>query len=84
MDAKGYLKHKQWDLYDPIKRPVYDYPDLPGDEIYDTAASGLRQFYLRPSYIWDRVRTIRRPSDVATYAVNLMGFVKRYVFRVPA
>jgi radical SAM superfamily enzyme YgiQ (UPF0313 family) len=84
MEAKGFLKHKQWDLYDPLKPPVYDYPNLSGAEIADVRTAGLRSFYLRPGYIWDRVRTIRRPADVANYAVNFAGFMKRYVFRVPA
>lgn len=84
MDAKGYLKHKQWDLYDPLKPPVFSYPELSGEEIYDRAAYGLRQFYLRPSYIWDRVRSIRHPSELVKYSTNFIGFMKRYVLRVPA
>lgn len=84
MDARGHLRHKDWDLYDPLKKPVYDYPGLSADEIYDTAASGLRQFYLRPTYVWDRLRSIRHPSEIVKYSSNFVGFVKRYVLRVPA
>jgi len=84
MDSSGYLHHKKWELYDPIRKPVYSYPELSGDQIHDAAASGLRQFYLRPSYIWDRMRTVRSPSDIVKYSSNFLGFVKRYVFRVPA
>jgi len=84
MEDKGYLHHKQWDLYDPLKGPVYNYPELSGEEIFSTAADGLRQFYLRPSYILDRARTIRSASDLLKYSSNFVGFMKRYVLRVPA
>jgi len=84
MEQSGYLHHKQWDLYDPLKKPVYSYPSLSSDEIYDCAAYGLRQFYLRPSYLWDRIRSIRRPAELMTYASNFYGFMKRYVFRIAA
>ena len=79
MDQKGYLKHKKWDEYDPLKIPVYDYPDLTAEEIYDAAAYGLRQFYLRPSYIYDRLKSIENPSQFFRYVKNFGGFVKRYI-----
>ncbi len=79
MKEKGYLKHKNWDLYDPLKLPVYDYPDLSGEEIYDAAAYGLRQFYLRPSYIFDRLKAVESPGQLFRYIKNFAGFLKRYV-----
>lgn len=84
MDENKLLKHKQWDLYDPLRVPVYDYPHLSGKEIYDFAHYGLRQFYLRPGYIWDRLRSIRSLSELGIYSSNFFGFLKRYVFRVTA
>jgi anaerobic magnesium-protoporphyrin IX monomethyl ester cyclase len=84
MDEMGYLKHKRWDLYDPLLKPVFDYPNLSGDLIYETAAKGLRAFYLRPSYIWDRLKIIRSPRQFYSYIINFFGFVKRYVFRITA
>jgi radical SAM superfamily enzyme YgiQ (UPF0313 family) len=81
MDKSGYLKHKQWDLYDPLLKPVFNYPELSGELIYKTAAMGLRSFYLRPSYIWDRVKTIRSLRQFNSYVINFFGFIRRYVFR---
>lgn len=81
MDKAGYLKHKQWDLYDPLLEPVFDYPELKGVEIFETAAYGLRKFYLRPSYILDRVKAIRSPRQFYSYVTNFFGFMRRYVFR---
>jgi len=84
MDEKGHLHHKQWDLYDPLKGPVFSYPELSGDEIFSTAAYGLRQFYLRPGYILDRALSIRSASELMMYTSNFVGFLKRYVLRVSA
>src|SRR3989338_4020183 len=28
MESNNYLLHKKWDLYDPLKKPVYNYPSL--------------------------------------------------------
>jgi radical SAM superfamily enzyme YgiQ (UPF0313 family) len=84
MEEMGYLKHKKWDLYDPLLRPVFDYPDLSGDLIYETAAKGLRDFYLRPSYIWDRLKTVSSPRQFISYVINFFGFIKRYVLRKTA
>ncbi|MBH09524.1 MAG: hypothetical protein CMG74_04065 [Candidatus Marinimicrobia bacterium] len=79
MEEAGYLKHKKWDLYDPLKIPVYNYPDLTAEEIYDAAAYGLRQFYLRPSYIFDRLKSVENPKQFFRYVKNFGGFLKRYV-----
>ena len=79
MKEKGYLLHSKWDLYDPLKLPVYNYPDLSAEEIYDAAAYGLRKFYLRPSYILDRIKSVENPAQFYRYAKNFGGFIKRYI-----
>jgi len=53
---------------------------LSADEIEYYSAYGLRQFYLRPRYILDRLITIRSFADVKAYFNNFVGFLKRYVF----
>jgi radical SAM superfamily enzyme YgiQ (UPF0313 family) len=79
MKEKGYLLHSKWDLYDPLKLPVYNYPDLSAEEIYDAAAYGLRKFYLRPSYIYDRIKSVENPAQFFRYVKNFGGFLKRYI-----
>ncbi len=79
MKEAGHLHHQKWDLYDPLKMPVYSYPDLSAEEIYDGAAYGLKQFYLRPSYIYDRIKSIENPAQFFRYVKNFGGFIKRYV-----
>lgn len=74
-----YLLTEDWSRYDPMKKPVFSYPWLSDDEIAYYSAHGLRQFYLRPSYILDRVRSIENFSDLTSYFHNFIGFMKRYV-----
>ncbi len=76
---KGYLAHYNWELYDPLKIPPFNYPDLTAEEIYDAAAYGLRKFYLRPSYIYDRIKSVESPAQFFRYVKNFGGFMKRYI-----
>ena len=79
VEENNYLLTKDWSLYDPMKRPVFSYPQLSADEIAYYSASGLRQFYLRPKYIFNRLKSIRSFSEARTYINNFIGFLKRYV-----
>jgi len=79
VEENNYLLTKDWSLYDPMKKPVFSYPWLTSDEIAYYSAYGLRQFYLRPGYILNRLKTIRSFADVMTYFNNFIGFLKRYV-----
>jgi anaerobic magnesium-protoporphyrin IX monomethyl ester cyclase len=83
VEQNGYLLTKDWKRYDPMQKPVFSYPGLTADDMAFYQANGLRQFYLRPAYIWDRLRSIRSLTEAGTYAVNFLGFLKRYVLRGP-
>jgi len=75
----SYLLTNDWSLYDPMKKPVFSYPWLTSDEIAYYSMRGLRKFYLRPKYIFSRLKSIRSVSEAAAYFRNFMGFMKRYV-----
>lgn len=79
VDENNYLLTKDWSLYDPMKKPVFSYPWLSADEIEYYSKYGLRQFYLRPEYILNRLFSIRSFSELFTYFNNFIGFLKRYV-----
>ena len=59
LKKNGLLLTDDWSKYDPIKPPVYQYPDLTSKEIFLAARKGYRQFYLKPSYILKRISQIR-------------------------
>src|SRR3989344_2522233 len=55
LNERGPLLTKDWSEYDPCQKPVYHYPDLTSEEIFETAKSGYRQFYLRPGYMANKI-----------------------------
>jgi len=75
-----YLKTRDWNQYDPSKPPVYDYPHLSSEEIFQAHYEGLRSFYLRPSYILKRALKIRSFHDLKSNFKNFVGFIHRYVW----
>lgn len=79
IEENNYLLTRDWSRYDPMKRPVFSYPELSADEIAYYSAYGLRQFYLRPEYIYNRLKSIRNLSEAGMYFKNFIGFLKRYV-----
>lgn len=50
--------------------PVFESDRLSRDEIRRLAKRAYREFYLRPGYVWQRLRGIRSPGDLA---VNVKG-----------
>lgn len=75
----NYLKTRDWNKYDPMLPPVYDYPNLSSQEIFEAHLQGLRSFYLRPSYIAKRILKIRSVSDFRNNLDSLLGFASRYI-----
>ena len=84
VEENGYLLTKDWSLFDPMKRPVFSYPWLSSDEIAHYSAYGLRQFYLRPKYILNRLRSIRSFPEFITYIKHFLDFMRRYILREKA
>ncbi len=81
VEENNYLLTKDWSLFDPMKKPVFSYPGLSADEIKYYSKYGLRQFYLRPKYIFNRLKSVRNISELSTYFHNFVGFMKRYVLK---
>ena len=79
VEENNYLLTKDWSLYDPMKKPVFSYPNLSADDIAYYSSYGLKQFYLRPKYIIKRCMSIRSMNDFNKYVTNFVGFMKRYV-----
>ena len=79
VEKNNYLLTKDWSQYDPMKKPVFSYPNLSADDIAYYSSYGLKQFYLRPKYIINRCLSIRSLNDFNKYVINFVGFMKRYV-----
>jgi len=79
VEENGYLLTQDWSKYDPMKKPVFSYPSFSADEIAYYSNCGIRQFYLRPKYVLNRLKTIKSCSEAKIYLSNFIGFMKRYV-----
>lgn len=79
VESNGYLETRDWSRYDPMQKPVFSYPELSSDEIAYYSRHGLRGFYLRPRYVWDRLHSIRNFYDLTSNLRNFVGFCRRYV-----
>ena len=56
-EEAGFLKSKEWAFYnqhDPSQ--VYEHPNLPWDKINHYYDLFYRRYYLRPSFIWRRMK----------------------------
>ncbi len=84
VEKNNYLLTKDWSQYDPMKKPVFSYPNLSADDIAYYSTYGLKQFYLRPKYIINRCLSIRNMNDFNKYVTNFVGFMKRYVMHTRA
>jgi radical SAM superfamily enzyme YgiQ (UPF0313 family) len=81
IEENNYLLTKKWDLYDPLRKPVFSYPELSAEEIDFYSKDGLKQFYLRPNYILKRLSSIRSIPEFISYFKNFLGFFKRYAIK---
>jgi radical SAM superfamily enzyme YgiQ (UPF0313 family) len=79
LEGKGFLRTKDWSKYDPMKKPVFAYPELSSDDISYYSSFGLRQFYLRPKYILERLASVTSLTELKSLFTNFCGFIKRYM-----
>ena len=61
-DEKGLITTKNWEHYD-LSRPVMTLPTLSNEELEAFYSKAYRRFYLRPAYIWQRLRKLRSFGD---------------------
>ncbi len=79
LDEKGWLFTKDWSKYDPVQPPVYNYPQLSSEEIFQGTRMGYRQFYLKPGYILRRIAQLRSFGELKSSFKNFIDLLKRYV-----
>ncbi len=77
LEEKELLNTRQWDRYDPMFTPPYDYAGLSSREILLCARKTYRAYYLRPKYIFSRLKKNNLMAD----AKNFFGFSLRYLLK---
>jgi anaerobic magnesium-protoporphyrin IX monomethyl ester cyclase len=71
---RNLLKHTQWQLYD-LAHPVLDLPTVSSAYVKKSYFDAYRAFYLRPSYIIQRLASLRTREDVVTYWNAFIGIL---------
>lgn len=74
---------KDWQQYDPLFPPPYNYPNLSSLEIFSFAKRAYRAYYVRPFYIIKRIfKTDSRQALGNNFRIFL-AIVKRYLLGNP-
>ena len=81
LESNGYLRTKDWSKYDTNSLPVYDYPNMSGEEIYRSALKAYWLFYMRPGYFWKRIRRIDSWMEVKNLANNFFAFMNGFIVK---
>jgi radical SAM superfamily enzyme YgiQ (UPF0313 family) len=77
LEKNGYIdKNAKREDYDTVKPPVFSYPWLSSEEIWETARKGYREFYFRPSFILKRI--FSTPSLSYDFE-NFKMFIRQFV-----
>jgi len=80
----GYLiseDFRDWLTPEGLHKSVVSRPDLPADELVHWCDDARRRFYLRPRYVWAKVREIvTHPSEARRIFKSLRRFA-RYLFK---
>lgn len=79
----NYIKEKNlfitddWSKFDPALAPVYSYPDLKSEEIFEFSKRAYKAFYLRPSFVFKRFIKQRSISEIKNNWNNFHQFINR-------
>lgn len=70
---------QDWSMFDPTLPPVYSYPDLSSEEIFEFSRKAYKAFYMRPSFILKRFLAQRSLNDFRNNLDNFLNLVGRFV-----
>lgn len=76
----NYFTTKDYNKYDTSSPPVFNYPQLSSDEIYDFMKYAYREFYFRPGYIARRAMRVKSFTEFKTGLINFKSLLKKYMF----
>ena len=52
IERNGYFRTHDFREFNPSLKPVFNYPDLSADEIYEFMKLAYKEFYMRKSFLW--------------------------------
>ncbi len=73
---KGWIRAEE-DVFDSTDFPVLETGTLSKEEVWKLRSQAVREFYLRPSYLFKMVRQIRNFRDVQVAASNALSLFRK-------
>lgn len=73
---KGWMRAEE-DVFDSTDFPVLETGSLSKEEVWKLRSRAVREFYLRPSYLFKMVRRIRNFRDVQVAASNALSLFRK-------
>jgi radical SAM superfamily enzyme YgiQ (UPF0313 family) len=70
----GFLRHRDWDLYD-LAHVVLELPTVPSETVRQFYYRSYREFYLRPFYMLKRLLSLRTVEEMLTYVKVFFGIL---------
>ncbi|MBF0344090.1 MAG: radical SAM protein [Nitrospirae bacterium] len=74
----GYIKHTHWSLYD-MAHAVLELPTISAKEVEAAYKKAYREFYLRPMYVLNRLRSISTKEEFLIHLQVLKGIVSMLI-----
>ncbi len=73
---KGWM-HAEKDVFDSTDFPVLETGNLSKEDVWKLRSQAVREFYLRPSYLFKKVRQIRSFRDVKLAVSNALSLFRK-------
>ncbi len=73
---KGWMRAEK-DVFDSTDFPVLETGNLSKEDVWKLRSQAVREFYLRPSYLFKKVRQIRSFRDVKLAASNALSLFRK-------
>lgn len=77
IEQGGCFITRDYNKYDTSSPPVYDYPNLSSQEIYEFMRYAYRSFYFRPTYILRKFLKVRSMTELRNGVANFRNLISR-------
>ena len=77
--GNGFIKHTDWRLYD-LSNAVMELPTVSSDVVQKYYREAYKQFYIRMSYVFGRLFSIRSKDELRVYWKAFKGILSLLFF----
>jgi radical SAM superfamily enzyme YgiQ (UPF0313 family) len=76
--SEGWVTTDDYSKYE-LNQAILSTPALPAEKLRDARRKAYREFYLRPSYLWKRLKKVRTPRELWTNVRQGWDFVRHWI-----